>query len=115
MHLVPGAAEFIVDVGLEGASANGVFDGVEHAPAGGGEGGFFAVGRVVNVEDDPTQSGQVKVMWFEGSASQDRMSEEDLPWTRVLFPATNPWAAAVVTVTVALLAARVRPFAAVRR
>jgi hypothetical protein len=53
-------------------------------------GGFYSVGVVVNVEDDPTQSGQVKVKWYEGSASQDRLQEHDLPWTRVMFPPTNP-------------------------
>jgi hypothetical protein len=52
--------------------------------------GYMAVGRVVNVKDDPTQTGQVRVKWLEGAASQDTIGDEDLPWTRCLFPVSNP-------------------------
>lgn len=53
-------------------------------------GGFLTVGEVVNVEDDPTQSGAVRVKWQSGSAVQTEVADEDLPWTKVVNPATNP-------------------------
>lgn len=56
----------------------------------GRSGGYLTVGRVVNVEDDPTQSGQVRVIWETGAASQDTLDEKDVPWTRTMFPTTNP-------------------------
>jgi hypothetical protein len=53
-------------------------------------GGYFTVGIVKNVEDDPTQTGLVKVQWQVGGGAQDQLGEDDLPWTRCMFPASNP-------------------------
>lgn len=39
---------------------------------------------------DPWQAGHVKVQWEVGSAAQDQLGVGDLPWTRVMFPSTNP-------------------------
>lgn len=52
--------------------------------------GLISIGTVVDVENDPSQSGMVRVRWQTGSATQDKIQDDDLPWTRVLFPATNP-------------------------
>lgn len=52
--------------------------------------GFITIGTVVNVEDDPSQSGQVRVRWQTGAAEQHEIADDDLPWTRPLFPSTNP-------------------------
>jgi hypothetical protein len=53
-------------------------------------GGYLAVGKVVNVKDDPTQSGQVRVKWTVGGASQNKLQDDEVPWSRTLFPASNP-------------------------
>jgi hypothetical protein len=53
-------------------------------------GGFLTIGEVVNVKDDPTQTGKAKVKWLVGAASQGDISEEDLPWTASMSPSTNP-------------------------
>lgn len=52
--------------------------------------GFITVGEVVNVEDDPTQSGQARVKWLSGAAVADKVSDEDRPWHPSLFPTSNP-------------------------
>lgn len=52
--------------------------------------GFISVGTVVDVENDPTQSGQVRVRWLTGSGVQDQVGDEDLPWTRCSYPSSDP-------------------------
>lgn len=52
--------------------------------------GFIAVGEVVNRDDDPSQSGKVRVRWKTGSATQEAVADDDLPWTGSVFPSTNP-------------------------
>lgn len=47
------------------------------------------IGEVTNVAD-PWQAGAVKVQWRVGSAVQDELSDEERPWTRCLYPSTNP-------------------------
>lgn len=56
----------------------------------GASSGFIAMGVVVDHENDPSQSGMVKVRWMTGAAVQDQLSDDDLPWTRTLFPSTDP-------------------------
>lgn len=50
----------------------------------GRSGGYLTRGKVVNRKDDPTQTGQVRVQWMTGGASQDAVNPDDLPWTKVL-------------------------------
>jgi Gp5 N-terminal OB domain len=52
--------------------------------------GFFSIGTVVNVKDDPTQSGMVRVRWNVGGAAQDQIADTDLPWTKCLYHPANP-------------------------
>lgn len=52
--------------------------------------GFIAVGEVVDHLNDPSQSGMVRVRWKTGSAVQDQIADGDLPWTRTMFPSTDP-------------------------
>lgn len=52
--------------------------------------GFYAFGEVVNVSDDPSQSGKVRVKWLTGAMSTPKLNENELPWTGSLFPPTNP-------------------------
>lgn len=52
--------------------------------------GFIAVGEVVNVDDDPSQSGRARVRWLTGSATQDQVGDDDLPWTMPMFPTADP-------------------------
>lgn len=42
----------------------------------------LVMGEVMNRKDDPTQTGQCKVKWNMGQASQSNMSEDDLPWSK---------------------------------
>lgn len=56
---------------------------------GGRYSGHVVVGEVVDTAD-PWQSGSVRVLWHVGSAVQDQLSKEDLPWSRVMFSSTNP-------------------------
>ena len=51
--------------------------------------GFIAVGEVMDV-NDPWQHGAVKVQWKIGSAAQNELGLDDLPWTKAMFPSTNP-------------------------
>ena len=53
-------------------------------------GGWMTIGEVMDVKTDPSQTGRVKVQWHVGAASQGDMSTDDLPYTSVLFPPTNP-------------------------
>jgi hypothetical protein len=53
-------------------------------------GGFITFGEVVNVADDPTQSGLVRVKWQLGAATQTEVPDTDLPWTKSVLPSTNP-------------------------
>jgi hypothetical protein len=50
--------------------------------------GHVVVGTVVSI-DDPWQSGSVKVRFQVGSAVQDQLSDDDLPWSRVMFSSVN--------------------------
>lgn len=52
--------------------------------------GYIAIGEVVDVENDPWQAGNAKVRWKIGAASQSDISDNDLPWTRSMFPSSNP-------------------------
>ena len=52
--------------------------------------GFIAIGTVVNHEDDPSQSGKVRVRWQSGAAEQHEIADGDLPWTGVLHSPHNP-------------------------
>ena len=49
----------------------------------GRSGGYITRGKVVNRKDDPTQTGQVRVQWMTGAASQDSVDSADLPWSKV--------------------------------
>lgn len=51
--------------------------------------GHLVIGTVVD-NNDPWQAGNYKVRWQVGSAVQDQLSDGDLPWSRTLFPPTNP-------------------------
>jgi hypothetical protein len=51
--------------------------------------GYWAIGKVVNVKDDPTQSGMVRVRWLLGALSQNAIGDDDLPWSKVMFSPTN--------------------------
>jgi hypothetical protein len=52
-------------------------------------GGFFSVGEVVD-RFDPTQSGLLKVNWNMGGANQNEIGKTDLPWSKALYPSSNP-------------------------
>lgn len=56
----------------------------------GAHSGYIAIGTVVDVAEDPWQAGNMKVRWQLGAAAQSDISDNDLPWTRSLFPTTNP-------------------------
>lgn len=51
--------------------------------------GHVVIGEVVDA-NSPYQDGAVRVKWRVGSAVQDELATGDLPWTRVMFPSTNP-------------------------
>jgi hypothetical protein len=50
----------------------------------------FVVGKVVNRKDDPTQSGRCRVRWDIGGVTQSDMGENDLPWSKAIYPSGNP-------------------------
>lgn len=52
--------------------------------------GFIAIGEVVDVEGDPSQSGRARVRWRTGSATQSVIADGDLPWTKPMFSTSDP-------------------------
>lgn len=53
-------------------------------------GGFMCFGEVLNRDDDPTQTGKCKVKWNIGGINQSQLGEDDLPWSSILSPSSNP-------------------------
>lgn len=52
--------------------------------------GYVAIGEVVDVENDPSQSGRARVRWRTGSATQSQVQDSDLPWTMTMFSSSDP-------------------------
>ena len=51
--------------------------------------GHFVFGAVVNRKDDPTQTGRCRVRWNIGGINQAELGDNDLPWSKSIFPTGN--------------------------
>lgn len=52
--------------------------------------GFVVFGEIMDRDSDPTQTGKCKVKWNIGGVNQSQMGTEDLPYSSVMYPSSNP-------------------------